>query len=256
MIYLTKNTGSFKMDAGKSAVCVTHASYDAPVIDCRHLSLDEFMSDVTGSLRGRDTLVVVGLNKILTPGNRTTLGKVFLRPIPGVQRISIDRTLFVSEPWRAWFHFGCTGAKYREYTYSYLAESHWRAAQEGIREDPFAVDRVKEEGAGQVVADHGQYFPPLDIELVEVGQSDHDEYQALKTKCFDEEHTVHGIIKRLVGFSKVACPRRKLPTRASLFSRREHKIVITDLGVDTYLLSELTGLVALTNGIARSFYDG
>ncbi len=256
MIYLTKDTGAFELDAGTSAVCVTHESYGAPRIDCPHLPLSEFMADVSGSLHGRGTLVVVGLNKILTPGNRTTLGKVFLRPMPGIKRISIDRTLFVSEPWRAWFHFGCTSAKYREYTYSYLAESHWRAALEGIREDPFSLGMVAEEGAGQVVTDHGQYFQPMEIERVEVGPSAHKEYQTLKAQCFNEEHTVHGIIKRLASFAKEVCPRRKLPTRASLFSRREHEIIITDLMVDTYLIGELTGLVDLTNGIARSFYGG
>jgi hypothetical protein len=207
-------------------------------------------------LEGKSTLVVVGLSRILTPANRTKVGPHLLRPIPGVKRVSIDSLLFIVEPWRAWWHFGCVGAKYREYTYSYLAESRWKSAQEGRDEDPFSLSEIGKWGDGVIRSLEPKHFGQVRVTTLDVGADAERDYQALKLKAFDEEHTASAIIKRLADFAQEVCPERKVPAVSQLFKRADHTIVSTSLGVDKWLVGQLLGLVELTDGIARRFHNG
>ena len=255
MIILTKDIGALRIDAGRDALCVRHRSYDPPLTadGCLQLTYEEFAASPSRALSGRTVMVVIGLNKIIVPGNRTKVGPLLLRPVAGVRRISVDRTLFVSEPWRAWFHFGCVGAKYREYTYSYLAETHWRASKDGLRGDPFSLEAIAACGTGVVRSHYDRYFDKIEVERVEMAPGVHDEYQVLKEKCFKEEHTASAIISRLSAYARSACRRRKIPMPSALFSRTEHSIVQTDLKVDDYLVGRLRGLAQLTDDIGARF---
>ena len=135
-IILTHDPAAVSIDAGPEALCVRHPAYQAPrtAAGCLHVDWQEFEAEPRRWMDGRSLVVVVGLNRIITPGNRTReVFEVLYNLSRDVRKLSIDQTLFVAEPWRAWFHFGFVGAPYREYTYSYLAESHWRAHQDGVR---------------------------------------------------------------------------------------------------------------------------
>jgi hypothetical protein len=249
MILLAKDTKNVKLEM-LNALCVRHKDYDAPMPSVVYEQYNPTM------LKGKDTLVVVGLSKILTPANRTKIGPYLLRPIPGVKRISIDTTLFIVEPWRAWWHFGCVGAKYREFSYSYLAESRWKAAQEGHGGDPFSLEEIGKWGDGVIQSMDKNHFDDVSVHVIQMSKDIHEAYQALKAKCFDEEHTSAAIIKRLSDFADSACPFRVIPTMSQLFKRTSHRIVATDLGVDNWLTGQIMNMVTLTNGIASRFYDG
>lgn len=259
-IVLARDTGLVRLDLDAHALCVRHRSYDPPLTGagCRHMTFDAFEDDPRDAMRGRDTLAVVGLGRIITPGNRTReVFEVLFNLTDDWQKVSLDRTLFVSEPWRAWFHFGFVGARYREYTYSYLAESHWKAFGDGVRgDDPFGLEAIVDCGRGVVRSEDEQYFDEVAVETVALGAAAHAEYQELKAVAFDEEHTAPAIIDRLSRFAQAACPLRRIPTPARLFDRTAHRIVRTDLKVDEYLTGRLLALVELTNGIAAAFHGG
>lgn len=251
-IILAANTGDVRLpEADVYALCVRHDGYDPPVTGpgCRHVTAAEFLRAPTEQMRDVGLVVVVGLGRILTPQNRTRVGPYLLRPLPGIRRISVDRTLFVVEPWRAWWHFGCVGARYREYTYSYLAESHWRGAQDGMRDDPFTLDAINEAGRDVIESVGPAFFKPLDVVVRKLPPRAHAEYQTLKARAFDEEHTSAAIVRRLAVFAQEQCPERHVPSTAQLFSRREPAVLQTDLGVDEWLVGRLRALVALTNGV-------
>jgi hypothetical protein len=258
MIILARDTGKVRLlkDVGAGAICVRHRTYDPPdtMSGCWHLTWEEFEADPAAALRSRSLMIVVGLNKIITPANRTKVGPLLLRSEPGLRRVSVDRTLFISEPWRAWFHFGCVGAPYREYTYSYLAESHWKAAREGVREDPFTLEQIGQWGAGVVRCDYARWFEPLRAEVVQLDAAAHEEYAALKVRAFEEEHTESGVVGRLAAFAQERCPRRAIPSVARLFASTAPSIVRTDLAVDAYLAEQIERLVSLTDGIASLFH--
>lgn len=259
MIVLAHDTGDVRLDVDGEALCVRHSKYTPPQTGprCRHVTYEEFSRDPRGAMAGRSTLVVVGLGAVVTPANRTKTFRKFFRRPDDWQKISVDRTLFVSEPWRAWWHFGVVGARYREYTYSYLAESHWRAYVDGARtDDPFALPVVVEHGCGVVTSTYDRYFDPLEIERVAVGADEHATYRQLKAQCFDQEHTLSAILKRLETFAARVCPNRAVPTPARLFGRTRHRVVQTDLPVDDFLVGRLRALVELTDGIGRAFRAG
>ena len=255
-IILARDTGSVEVDADDGAVCVRHRGCEPPRTGpgCLHLTHEEFAADHRAALAGRSLMVLVGLSRIATPANRTRVGPLLWGPLPGLRRISVDRTLFVAEPWRAWWHFGAVGAPYRQYTYSYLAESHWRAAQDGVREDPFSLAAIARCGAGVVRSCYPRYFEPLDVEIAPVPPDARTAYVELKERAFDEEHTPSAIVERLAEFAQAACPRRAIPTPARLFAATSHRIVATDLGVDRWLVGRLRALVDLTDGIGRAFH--
>lgn len=260
MILLTRDTGMVQIDVGPEAVCIRHQNYNPPVTreGCLHLMIEEFARRPRAWMDGRSIVVTVGLNRIITPGNRTAeVFEILFNNSGEYRKISIDHTLFIGEPWRAWFHFGLVGAPYREYTYSYLAESHWKAFCDGARpDDPFALSEIEKWGAGIVRCEYPRYFEPVAEEIVEVDADTHRRYQDLKAEVFEDEHAIGRILARLSRFAQDACPRRSVPTIGRLFDRTAHRIVRTDLMIDEYLVGRLRETIALTDGIAARFHDG
>lgn len=255
MIYLSPRTDILMPDVGAGALVVHHKSYETPHTspEARHMLWDDFVEAPRAALVSCSLLVVVGLSRILTPANRTKLGPYLLRPTPGLRRISVDRTLFIAEPWRAWWHFGCVGAAYQDYTYSYLAESHWRAAQDGVREDPFTIDAITNAGKGVIVAQGGPYFEPLQIKRVQMPEAVHTAYAQEKERAFNEEHTPKAIIGRLESFARAALPERSVMSVSQLFAHRRPMVTQTDLRVDDWLVGQLGRLVEMTNQVAERF---
>jgi len=198
------------------------------------------------------TMVVVGLSRLMTPSNRVKLGQVLLRPRPHLHRISVDEVLFVSEPWRMWWHFYAVGAERWGFTDSFLAETRWKNAHELRTSDPFGVEAVLRAMDGVVAGDEPFRFPEIEVETIEAPSRVHADYAAVKEEAFANEKTVAGIIRRLAAFAQQAEPRRAVPTPARLFRRGAAvpRIVATDLPVDRYLVAKHLEYVTLTNAIA------
>lgn len=254
-IHLAPDTGAVVLPVGPEAVCVRHRAYVPPRTNegCLHLTWEAFLDAPKRALEGRSVMVVVGLSRLATPSNRTKVGPLLWGHLPGVTRLVVDRTLFVAEPWRAVWHLLAVAGRYREYTYSYLAESHWEAAQEGRRDDPFTLEALCEGGRGLIQSHAPTFFEGFEVERVALGPEVHAAYQELKARSFEEEHTSAAIITRLAAFAAEHLPRRRLPTSARLFDARSHRVVQTDLRVDDWLVGRLRALVDLTNGLARAF---
>jgi hypothetical protein len=254
VIILAPDPSSVPLE-GASGVCIRHKTYASPppsAAGWRHMTWEEAVKEPRVVERA-ERLAVVGLNRIISPGNRTTVGPILLRPA-GRPVVSIDRTLFVCEPWRAWWHFGCVGAVYREYSYSYLAESHWKAASEGRHKDPFSLDAILDAGRGVVRSLAPEVLPTMRVDRVELPAAIHEDYQREKARAFEEEHTAKAIIFRLAAFADTHCATRRIPTLARLFAGKDEPITQTDLRVDDFLVAKLRGLVDLTNAIARGFH--
>lgn len=219
------------------------------------VKLEELLATPAKWLDGGEplTMVVVGLSRMMTPANRVKLGRVILRPRAGLRRVSIDDVLFLSEPWRMWWHFRAVGADEPwGLTDSFLAETRWKAAIELRTENPFSTERVCAAARGVIEARDPFRFAPIDVQVRPASATDHLQYAALKEECFTHERTVSAIIKRLAKFAQESVPERAIPTPARLFSSPPRRIVRTDLAVDTWLVGELLERVALTNAIAEA----
>jgi len=259
-ILLTRDTASLSLELGKGMLCVVSKGYPCPLVgtECDRMPWVDFKSNPREIAGRYDGLCVVGMNKMINLKNRTDAVFEFLHNDSSqFRKISVDRTLFVSEAWRSWFHFGFLGAKYREYTYSFLAESHWKAFQDGIRpDDPFSLDEIAKWGKGIIRSDHRRFFDELDVVVISANGDAHDRYRKLKEECFEREHTIGAILKRLAAFASGICEERILPTMSKLFDSYTHRIIVTDLGVDRWLLGRIRETVDLVNGIAGEFYVG
>ena len=255
MIHLTADTAIHLPELGRDTLVITHRSYAPPITgpSSRHMSWDQFIEAPRAAMSGCKTMVIVGLNRIITPANRTKVGSYLLRPIPGLSRISIDHTLFIGEPWRAWWHFGAVGAPFQEYTYSFLAESHWKAAQDGVRADPFSVEEIIEAGRGVIRAHGDPFHHEMQIDRTALDPKTHAAYQELKALAFEEEHTPKAIVSRLAGFAQEAMPTRSIPTLTRVFNSRHPVIRQTDLAVDDWLVSELRRVVEINRKVAQEF---
>lgn len=223
------------------------------------VGLDDFLRSPGEHTREPGTMLVLGLSEMLTPANRVRVGQAFLRPWPGLQRIVVDRSLFVAEPWRAWWAFRAVLAPYLDYADSYIAETRWKAAEERQTPDPFSLAEILRYGDGVVAAPDPLRFGAWSETVVETSDEVRTEYAALKAAAFDEETTLQGLLRRLSEFADEVEPRRHIPKPADLFRVRPTlllepvRVVRTDLPVDAFLTGRLRRVYDTTNGIADYF---
>lgn len=223
------------------------------------VALDDFLRAPSAHVREQGTMLVLGLSDLLTPANRVRVGQAILRPWPGLERVVVDRALFVAEPWRAWWAFRAVKAPYEDYADSYIAETRWKAAEERQTGDPFALAELVRWGQGVIAAPDPLRFGPWIEEIVEVSEGVRAEYEELKATAFEEETTLAGLLRRLGGFAEEVEPRRSIPKPVDLFKRRRSlvpeavRVVRTDLPVDTFLTSRLRKVYDITQGIGEHF---
>lgn len=74
-----------------------------------------------------DTLVLVGLNRIINPQNRTDLIFEHLQTLTSsMVKYSIDTSPWIGEPWRLWFHYSVARGEWLGINYSYAVETDWQ----------------------------------------------------------------------------------------------------------------------------------
>ncbi len=252
MILLTQTPvcrADFGIDPAARAFAVVAHGHPAPV-DVPALSLTELLDDPLSHLREPGTMVVVGFSRLLTPSNRVKVGPYLLRQRPGIRRVVADDVMFVSEPWRLWWHLFAVGREAWGFSNSFLAESRWKMAVEKQTEDPFSISRVQGAIRGVVRARDPFRFPPVEVEVVPVGAEVHAAYAEEKERAFTDEKTLPAIVKRLAAIADHALPARHIPSVASLWRSPPTRIVRTDLKVDEFLVEQIVHRMALTNAIA------
>lgn len=254
-ILLTRNPSNVSLELPEPCLCVYHKDFQ-PILNSPSLSFQDFKADPRHYLNGLRHLVLVGLNRIVTPSNRTDLVfEILFNNTPELPKTSIDTTLFIGKPWRSWFHFGIVGAEYQEYTYSYIAESNYESFWNGIHDDdPFDLETIRRSGDGIVQSDYKQYFVSPTVQVIPAPTSVHSEYQRRKAELFDTERSISKILTSLALFAQESVPERSVPALGRFFQQQTSIIVSTDLGIDTWLVSELQRIAVLTNSILEAFY--
>lgn len=72
-------------------------------------------------------LILVGLNKIITPQNRCDMVFDFLQSMTrNIEKISIDTSPFIKEPWRFWYHLDITNQDKFNVPHGYAMETEWK----------------------------------------------------------------------------------------------------------------------------------
>lgn len=252
-IHLTSDSSLVDAPRGAGALWVYGNKATRPNAE-RAVTIKQLLDDTKAYMTGIRWVVAVGLvSDITTPSNRVKTGQVLTDPLPGVERISIDEKLFITDPWRMWWHFGCAGVWFGGFNVSYTLEGRWNQYVEGATENPCAPDEVAKYGDGVISARAPFRFDSIDIDVVEIDSATKRAYLAEKAAAFDEEHTVNSIITRLSGFAQTALPCRSVPTYRSMFDSRILTVKATDLGVDQFIVKGIRERADLTNFIADHF---
>lgn len=255
-IFLTDKPEDLVLDVESPCLCVTHPKYAAPKmpVGTHHMGYKAFAADARSAVKDMKSLVLVGLDNMMNPGNRTDMvWEIVFNNTRALPRYVVNRLPFIGEPWRMWFAFGATSSTYLNYTYSYIAESHYNAWLEGYSDiNPFDPETVLACSEGVVKSTYPAWYTDVKVDVVPVSPSVHEEYQILKDICFAEETSIKAIFMRLEKFAQSVCPTRSLPKLNKLHEHRQVHIVATDLKVDTYRVERLTHCIDLTNSILKA----
>lgn len=257
-IFFSRHPERIEISAG-AAVCVYHKQYAAilpKVENCDYVEFGQICENFQTHdyFAGKDTVVFVGANKFFTPSTRFhPVFEILQYGLPGMKRYAVDVAPYIGPLWRIFAHFSLAGLSFGGYTYSYLLESHYNAYLEGAREDnPLALDKIREYAAGHVSIDYVQYFAPPSVEIINMPESIHREYQMLKARLFDEHDKINPIIKGLADFARSVCPQRLIPQEHRIFETPDAvRIVRTDLKIDEYLTNKLLKKIDEVNQVVE-----
>lgn len=238
-------------------LCI-HDTDHGGIIGCDATHLSDFAEAPRDVLDGYDTAVFLGLMNLITPSNRTDdVWEVVFNQLD-VPCVSVDRYLFRSDPWRAWFHFGLVGAEYRDYTYSYLAETDYEQYFNGKTDDnPFSLDEIRTWGDGVIESEYDHYFREFHVSVdYEAGPIEQQEYSERLDELFAEKNTIGQVRRGLESYADDIYSGREIPNRHQLFRGEKcWDVSITNLPIDRWKASYLQDLVALTDGIGQAFHE-
>lgn len=252
-IYLASDHDRLDLPRDSKALWLYHDSDRRPNAE-RAITLKAFLDDPWGAIKGVDLLVVVGLvSRMCRPGNRVKLGQFLTDPWPGPPRVSVDDKLFIVDPWRLWWHFGCVGIEFGGCNVSYTLETRWNGYIVGMRENPCSPEELERYGDGVIEAHDPFQFDAVDIHVEPMPPDVHARYLEEKERAFQEESTPTAIIKRLAAFASLEYPFRSVPTFGQMFEQRRLTVRATDLGVDRFLVNQIKLRAELINFAARRF---
>ena len=109
----------------RNTVVVTHEMYPTPPIEGIHVPWQKYR--LYYSQYETDQLIIIGLNRMITPQNRCDTVNGYLQTMtPKVSKTVIDSTPFIGEPWRLWYHYSVAFGEWMGVNYSYPIEGEWQ----------------------------------------------------------------------------------------------------------------------------------
>lgn len=241
MIWFVQNTLTLPFRINDEDVIVTHPMHDRPMVEARHVEWSHFRLHYQSIECKR--LVLVGLSRMITPSNRCDTVNDFLQTMsPGIEKIIIDTSPFIGEPWRLWFHFSVAYREFLGYTYSYPVEGDWLRWFQ--REEPHC--KFSPDVLGLAVA--GRFhtkLPPLNTEfrLVLATDADIEWYGAAKEQRIQAGSGLKSVVNNLLN----DCNRR-FGLDVGLDSFRDGGLIeLPDLGVYRFAVEECNRRMSIHN---------
>ena len=237
-IYFSKNPEDVKLPVMRGdTLVVTHDMYSPPKIEnAQYLSLKEFKM-VYPSIHFTN-LVLVGINRIITPSNRCDMVNDFIQTMTrNKNKISIDTTPFIGEPWRLWYHFDVTNNDPFNMPHGYAVETEWK--KKFLKEKEvsiFEASNIKNFAAPLVEST----IPKLEFAYTtrNVGAKDQQWYEEAKEHIISTNNTPKNIINKLLKMCN-----KKFGENISFNSYREPQnifipTIVPNLGIYRFVLEE------------------
>jgi|GEM_PF-1571624 len=191
-----------------------------------------------------ELMVIVGLNRIITPTNRCDMVNEYLQTMtPNIPKICVDTDPFIGEPWRLWFHYSVANCGHFGITYSFAIETEWE--HWFYRDTPYC--RLSNDNIRLFISDTVSDIAPLRtiFNLEEISSADEEWYREAKEAVFARRDTPKLIINDLL---KTANDRYGLDLsfnswrtrpgeQKSLFGDPD-RVVAPDLGIYRFVVEE------------------
>ena len=191
-------------------------------------------------------IVVVGLNRIITPSNRCDMVNEYLQTMtPNIPKISVDTAPFIGEPWRLWFHYSIAACGYFKITYSYAIETEWK--KWFYRDAPDC--RISSGNIRLLLSDTVSDIAPLEttFDFVPVGDGELIWYEKLKQHIFNKYSTPKMLISGILKPSN-----RYFGVNMTYESYRENRrITLPDLPVFRFMAEENLRRMGIYNEVVR-----
>lgn len=125
-VFFVKDTSSVKVNLSGKTICIYREGFDLPNIEnCDYYEFSKYKYIYT--TLDCDNIVIVGLNKIFIPSIRCDLVFEYLQTMTThINKISIDTSPFIGEPWRFWIHYSMVFGGFLNISYSYAIETEWQ----------------------------------------------------------------------------------------------------------------------------------
>lgn len=145
-------------DIPEDSYVLYHSRYEPPEIPGAKVIEFEDFKNVYSEIHV-NLLIIFGLNRIITPSNRTHFVFEWLFTISrDIPKITIDLDPWIGEPWRLWFHYGVTYTGKFAIPYSYTIETEWKHWFYRKRKD----SRLSGDNLGICITDTYSNLDPLD----------------------------------------------------------------------------------------------
>lgn len=191
-----------------------------------------------------ELIVVIGLNRIITPSNRCDMVNEYLQTMTSnIRKICIDNEPFIGEPWRLWFHYSIANCGNFGITYSFAIETEWE--HWFYRDTPHC--RLSADNIRLFISDTVSDIDPYRtiFEFKEIGTDEEAWYQNTKAAVFEKRDTPKLIINDLIKASNrhfgldlsFNSFRRRAEESATLFSNTD-VVEVPDLGIYRFVVEE------------------
>ena len=144
-----------------------------------------------------DLIVLVGINRIITPSNRCDMVNEYLQTMtPSTPKISIDTDPFIGEPWRLWYHYSIANCGKFNISYSYIIEGEWQYWF--YRDQPDC--RLSAKNIRLFISDTVSDILPWEtrFEFFDIGSEEESWYAQAKETVFEKYDTPKLIINNLL----------------------------------------------------------
>jgi hypothetical protein len=144
-----------------------------------------------------DSIVLVGLNRMITPSNRCDFIFDYLTTLtPHIPKIIVDSSPFIGEPWRVFFHYLFSKCNKFGDNYSYTVEGDWKKWYYYLQNDC----KISPKNLSMFINNTYSDLDSLNTEFYffECSNSDLDYYDELKNIVFNKYDTPKMLINNLL----------------------------------------------------------
>jgi len=191
-------------------------------------------------------IVVVGLNRIITPSNRCEMVNEYLQTMTkSIPKICLDTKPFIGEPWRLWYHYSISNVGKFNVPHSYAFETEWKKWFYRDQNDC----RLSGPNIRLLLADTISDLDCLTtkFELYEMNADDDAWYQAAKDDVFARYATPKLLINSLLSLAN-----RRYGIKISYDSFLGNGVVSApNLGVYRFVIEESERRMKIYNEVIR-----